>query len=153
ANRYRVAWTRQLTWPGLAGGEHLARRVIQPSSRGAILGRDLTVLARGPADAREYPQGAPFSLITGYVGAPTTPAQRRARVLDGWPGDSRYGQGGLEQSLDDAVGGAPRVDLVAVGSSGRRLLARHHGRRPRDVVTTLDASMQDTATALLAGVQ
>jgi beta-lactamase class D len=153
ANRYRVAWTKQMTWPGLTSGEHLARRVIAPDSRGAILARDMTVLARGPADAREYPQGAPFALITGYVAAPTTPAERRARVRAGWTGDSRYGQGGLEQSLDGALGGAPRVDLVAVGSSGRRLLARHHGRRPRSVVTTLDASLQETATALLAGQQ
>jgi penicillin-binding protein A len=150
-NGYRVAWTEQLTWPGLAAGEHLARRVVQPDSRGAILASDLTVLARGPADAREYPQGAPFSLVTGYVGAPSTPAERRARLQQGWSSDRRYGQGGLEQSLDDVLAGAPRVDLVAAGATGRRLLTRHHGRRPRDVVTTLDASLQETATSLLAG--
>jgi penicillin-binding protein A len=153
ASRYRIAWTEQQTWPGLTSGEHLARRVVRPTSRGAILARDQTVLARGSADAREYPQGAPFSLLTGYVAAPTTPADRRARLLAGWTDDSRYGQGGLEESLDDALGGAPRVDLDAVGPSGRRLLARHPGRRPRDVVTTLDASLQETATALLAGQQ
>jgi peptidoglycan glycosyltransferase len=153
ANRYRVAWTEQQTWPGLTSGEHLTRRVVRPASRGAILARDQTVLASGPADARVYPQGAAFSALTGYLATPTTPAERRARLLAGWTGDSRYGQGGLEQSLDDELGGAPRVDLDAVGPAGRRLLARHHGRRPHDVVTTLDASLQETATALLAGQQ
>ncbi len=148
---YRIAWTPQQTWPGLVAGEHLARRTIQPSTRGAILGRDRTVLARGPASAREYPQGTPFSLITGFVSAPETAADRRARALVGWPAGTPYGQGGLEQSLDDTLAGAPRVDLVAAGSSGDRLLARHAGRRPRAVVTTLDPSLQETATTLLDG--
>jgi peptidoglycan glycosyltransferase len=152
-NSYRVAWTRQQTWPGLVAGERLARRVVQPDSRGAILARDLTVLARGRADAREYPQGGAFSLITGYVDVAGSASDRRSRALQGWPADSRYGQGGLEQSLDATLAGAPRVDLVASGASGERLLARHHGRRPRDVVTTLDAALQETATELLAGQQ
>jgi cell division protein FtsI/penicillin-binding protein 2 len=148
-----VAWTPQQTWPGLVAGERLARRLKQPVSRGAILAGDKTVLAGGPADAREYPQGAPFSLITGSVGPPATPRDRRVRALEGWSSDSSYGQRGLEQSLDQTLAGAPQVDLVASGSSSDRLLVRHHGRRPRDVVTTLDAALQQTATSLLAGQQ
>ncbi|MDX6521942.1 MAG: penicillin-binding protein, partial [Gaiellales bacterium] len=148
---YRVAWTPQLVWPGLTTGEHLARRAEAPTTRGAILGRDLSVLAGGAPDAREYPQGAAFSLITGYVAAPDTAGKRRSRARQGWPASARYGQGGLEASLDDTLAGAPRVSLVAAGASGSRLLARHPGRRPRDVVTTLDVSLQETATTLLAG--
>jgi cell division protein FtsI/penicillin-binding protein 2 len=148
---YRVAWTPQLVWPGLTAGEHLARRAVAPTTRGAILSRDLTVLARGAADARTYPQGAAFSVITGYVAAPDTAAARRSRARQGWPAGTRYGQGGLEASLDETLAGAPRLSLLAVGASGNRLLARHPGRRPRDVVTTLDTSLQETATTLLAG--
>jgi penicillin-binding protein A len=151
ASGYRVAWTPQLVWPGLTASEHLVRHTVAPTTRGAILGRDLTVLARGAPDAREYPQGAAFSLITGYVGAPDTAAKRRSRVRQGWPANARYGQGGLEASLNDTLAGSPRVNLMAASASGNRLLARHPGRRPRDVVTTLDPSLQQTATTLLAG--
>jgi len=148
---YKVSWAPQMVWPGLASGEQLARVTRAPDHRGAILARDREVLARGPADNREYPQGAPFYTITGFVRGPQTRAERRARAAAGWPAGSWYGQGGLEQSLDGVLGGAPRIDLVAKGSAGTRLLARHHGRRPRDVVTTLDPTLQADATAALAG--
>jgi penicillin-binding protein A len=148
---YRIGWTPQLAWPGLLPGEHLSRTSRVPDHRGAILAGDRSVLADGPSDHRLYPQGAPFYTVTGFVRAPQTAAQRRRRVAQGWPATSQYGQGGLEQSLDPVLAGAPRIDLVAVGPSGQRLLARHHGRRPRDVVTTLDPALQVAATAALAG--
>jgi beta-lactamase class D len=148
---YKISWAPHMVWPGLTPGEQLARVARAPDHRGAILARDREVLARGPADNREYPQGAPFYTLTGFVRAPQTAAAKRARVASGWPAGSKYGQGGLEQSLDRALGGAPRLDLVAKGSAGTRLLARHHGRRPRDVVTTLDPTLQADATAALAG--
>ena len=47
------------------------------------------------------------------------------------------------------LGGEPRIDLVAQGGSGDRVLAKHPGRRPHDVETTLDASLQNTATDAL----
>jgi peptidoglycan glycosyltransferase len=148
---YRVAWSPEMVWPGLQPGEQLARVARAPDHRGAILDRDRHVLARGPAGNREYPQGAPFYTVTGFVRVPQTRADRRARVAAGWPASSKYGQGGLEQSLDRVLGGAPRIDLVAQGAAGTRLLGRHHGRRPRDVVTTLDSTLQEDATAALAG--
>ena len=127
------------------------RRAVAPTTRGAILGRDLTVLARGAADAREYPQGAALLADHGL----RCRARHRRDAAEprraGLAGRRRYGQGGLEASLDDMLAGAPRVSLVAAGASGNRLLARHPGRRPRSVVTTLDASLQRTATTLLAG--
>ena len=151
--RYRIAWAPQLTWPGLASGEHLTRRVTEPQTRGAILARDMTVLAAGPSDARVYPQGSAFALITGYVDRPPSAPDRAMRAHEGWSPATRYGQGGLELSLDATLAGAPRVDLLAAGAAGERLLARDAGRRPHDVVTTLDPSLQRTATALLAGQQ
>jgi len=148
---YRISWGPQMVWPGLEPGEQLARVSRAPDHRGAILDRNRQVLARGPAGNRVYPQGAPFYTLTGFVRAPQTPAERRARVAAGWPASSQYGQGGLEQSLDRVLGGAPRIDLVADGPAGSRLLGRHHGRRPRDVMTTLDPTLQADATAALAG--
>ena len=148
---YRISWAPHMAWPGLEPGEQLQRVARAPDHRGAILSHDRQVLARGPADNRQYPQGAPFYTITGFLRAPQTPAERRARVAAGWPAGAKYGQGGLEQSLDRILAGAPRIDLVAQGSNGTRLLARHHGRRPRDVVTTLDTTLQADATAALAG--
>ena len=148
---YKVSWGPQMAWPGLEQGEQLARKARAPDHRGAILSRTRQVLARGPASNREYPQGAPFYTITGFVRGPQNAAERRARLAAGWPAGSKYGQGGLEQSLDRTLGGAPRIDLMADGSAGTRLLARHHGRRPRDVVTTLDPTLQADATAALAG--
>ncbi|HEY0389996.1 MAG TPA: penicillin-binding transpeptidase domain-containing protein [Gaiellales bacterium] len=150
-NAYRIAWEPQLAWPGLARGERLERVSRVPDRRGRILSNDRQALAHGPANSREYPQGAPFYTITGFVRAPQTRAARRARVAAGWPAGAKYGQGGLEGSLDRVLGGAPRIDLVGEGVSGTRLLARHHGRRPRDVVTTLDPTLQADATAALAG--
>ena len=109
------------------------------------------MLARGPADAREYPQGAPYYRLTGFVGAPQTRGRAAPAGGRGLAGDRRYGQGGLEQSLDDVLAGVPRIDLDAVGAGRPRLIARHPGRRPHDVVTTLDADLQATATAALGG--
>src|SRR4051794_17447696 len=75
---YRISWAPEMVWPGLEPGEQLQQVARAPDRRGAILDRDRQVLARGPAGNREYPQGAPYYTITGFVRAPQTPAQRRA---------------------------------------------------------------------------
>jgi penicillin-binding protein A len=149
-DRYQIRWSPQLAWPGLAAGESLVRDIKEPGKRGAILAGDGTVLARGPADNREYPQGAPFYTLTGFVRAPQTAAERRARVAAGWEAETPYGQGGLEESLDTALGGAPQIDLDAKNATGdTRLIARHHGRSPHNVTTTLDPDLQSAATTAL----
>jgi cell division protein FtsI/penicillin-binding protein 2 len=149
--RYRIAWTPALTFPGLRAGEALERRVHAPEGRGRILARDGTVLAEGPAGNRSYPAGSSFALLTGFTKPPEAGAVA-ARRRAGWPAGRRYGQAGLEESLDDALGGKPRVRLVAApsapGSPGR-ILARKPGRKPRDVVTTIDPDLQTAAAAAL----
>src|SRR5690242_12263297 len=141
--RYMVAWTPALTFPGLRPGETLQARVHAPEGRGRILARDGTVLAEGPPGNRTYPAGSEFALVTGFTKPPEGDAvadRRRA----GWPAGRYYGQGGLEESLDPILGGRPRVRLVAApstpGSPGR-ILARKPGRKPKDVVTTIDPDM------------
>jgi peptidoglycan glycosyltransferase len=151
ARRYRVAWTPALTFPGLRPGETLERRVHAPQGRGRILAHDGTVLAEGPPGNRTYPAGTAFALVTGFTRAPEGDAIA-ARSKAGWPAGRQYGQGGLEESLDPVLGGLPRVRLVAApsapGSPGR-ILARKHGRKPKDVTTTIDPDIQAASAAAL----
>jgi cell division protein FtsI/penicillin-binding protein 2 len=148
---YRIAWTPSLTFPGLRPGETLAARVHAPEGRGRILARDGTVLAEGRPGNRVYPAGSEFALLTGFTKAPEGDAIV-ARREAGWPAGRKYGQGGLEESLDEPLGGLPRVRLVASPSAPGgpvRILARKPGRKPKDVVTTIDADMQAAAATAL----
>ena len=65
-DRYLISWTPELVWPGLQPGEQLVSAAKPPDHRGAILSTNRMVLARGPADDRQYPQGAPFYTLTGF---------------------------------------------------------------------------------------
>ena len=149
--RYLIAWTPALAFPGLRQGETLEARVHAPAGRGRILARDGTVLAEGPPGNRTYPAGSEFALVTGFTKAPEGDAVA-ARRNAGWPAGRKYGQGGLEESLDPILGGRPRERLVAApsapGSPGR-ILARKPGRKPKDVVTTIDPDMQAAAATAL----
>jgi cell division protein FtsI/penicillin-binding protein 2 len=148
-DRYRVEWSPALTFPGLADGQHLARQATAPQRRGAILAADHSVLARGPAAAREYPQGSSFALITGYVAAPKTRDAIVTRRAAGWPAAAAYGQGGLEESLDPVLGGQPRIRLQAVGGATPTVLATRPGVPAHNVVTTLSVTDQEAATTAL----
>ncbi len=150
AGGMRVAWTRALTFPGLAAGERLHVDVQAPTTRGRILDRSGAVLAEGPPTARTYPQGSPFAVVTGYVKAPQG-AQVAVRTKAGWPAGEPYGQGGLEQSLDPILAGSPRFVLQAEPAAGGspRVLAVHPGHRPRDVTTTMRVSVQEAAVTAL----
>jgi Penicillin binding protein transpeptidase domain/Penicillin-binding Protein dimerisation domain/NTF2-like N-terminal transpeptidase domain len=145
---YRVVWSPALAFPGLRRGEQLVARSHPPTTRGVIKASDGTILAEGPPDDRVYPQGSPFSLITGYV-KPPDPEQVAAREAAGWPASRPYGQGGLEQSLDRILAGAPRLDLVARSATGKRVLAVNPGRAPHGVTTTLDVPLQKAAATAL----
>jgi transpeptidase family protein/penicillin-binding protein len=148
----RVSWTRALCFPGLEPGERLVRHIAVPPGRGRILDFTGNVLAEGPATDRTYPQGPAFALVTGYVKAPSTPADVAERERAGWPATQPYGQGGLERSLDPILAGSPRFVLRAVSTSGaRRVLAARAGHRPRDVTTTLRVPIQAAATNALGG--
>jgi hypothetical protein len=148
----RVAWTRALTFPGLATGEHLAVTAVAPAGRGRILDRSGQVLAEGPATARTYPQGSAFAVVTGFVKRPASAAVA-TRVRAGWPATQPYGQGGLEESLDPLLAGTPRFVLRAVAKAGGlgRVLAVHPGTNPQDVTTTLRVPIQQAATTALGG--
>jgi penicillin-binding protein A len=146
----RVAWTRALTFPGLAMGEHLAVNARAPTGRGRILDRSGRVLAEGPATARTYPQGPAFAVVTGFVKAPA-PAAVATRVRAGWPATQPYGQGGLEESLDPLLAGTPRFVLRAVAKTTGvgSVIAVHPGTNPQDVTTTLRVPIQQAAATAL----
>ena len=145
----RVAWSATMAWPGLRRGEHLERKVLVPARRGIIFSRDMTALAEGPAVHRVYPQGAAFSRLTGYVQGPQTPTATAARAKIGWPSTTPYGQGGLEQSLDPILAGVPTIQLTATGNGATRVIAMRAGRKPENVVTTLDPTLQADTVNLL----
>ena len=143
--QYLVAWKPFMTFPGLTDGETLERVYKVPKSRGAILSKDSEPLAIGPRDARRYPAGTPFALITGFVRTPESTADLAQRRTLGWS-DEEYGQAGLERSLDPTLSGRPGVRLVARSADGRgRRLAGHAGRHPHNVKTTLSAPVQEAA--------
>jgi penicillin-binding protein A len=152
AHGQRVAWTRALTFPGLAAGERLQVHVRVPKARGRILDRTGAVLAEGPATDRTYPQGSAFAVVTGYMKPPQGP-QVAARVKAGWPATEPFGQGGLEASLDPILSGSPRFVLWAkpVAGGPPHVLAVRPGRSPHDVTTTLRVSLQDAAATALGG--
>jgi cell division protein FtsI/penicillin-binding protein 2 len=145
---YRVVWNPSLAFPGLQPGEELRAKAHPPTTRGTIKASNGMILAEGPPDDRVYPQGSPFSLITGYVKPPDA-RQVAAREAAGWPAGRPYGQGGLEESLDRILAGAPRINLIAVSPSGKRVLAVNPGRAPHGVTTTLDVSLQKAAATAL----
>ena len=147
--QYLVAWKPFMTFPGLTDGETLERVYKVPKSRGAILSQDSEPLAIGPRDARRYPAGTPFALITGFVRTPESAADLAQRRTLGWS-DEEYGQAGLERSLDPSLSGRPGVRLVARSADGQgRRLAGHAGRHPHNVKTTLSVPVQEAAATAL----
>ena len=102
-----------MTFPGLAAGRDPGARVPAcPRAAARSSPTDSEPLAIGPRDARQYPQGTPFALITGFVRTPQSGPDLARREALGW-GDSEYGQAGLERSLDPTLSGRPGIRLVA----------------------------------------
>jgi len=118
-----VDWDASLVFPGLATGEHLENRV-DLAPRAAILARDGTALAEGPAGEREHPLGSAAIDVTGEIGeAAEEDLMKLAR--QGFPAGTPVGVSGLEQLLPDRLPadqpGDPAQDLHV--ETGRRLRA------------------------------
>jgi peptidoglycan glycosyltransferase len=113
----RVRWSRSLAFPGLHEGELLSRRTALPP-RAALLAREGSVLAQGPATAagtRSSPLGAAASAIVGEVGP--IPASRLQALQDeGVPPNAIVGVSGLELAADARLRGTPGGELLAVRS-------------------------------------
>jgi penicillin-binding protein A len=146
-----VAWDPSLVFPGLEPGEHLENR-IDLAPRAAILARDGTALAEGPAEEREHPLGSAAIDVTGEVGeAAEEDVARLAR--QGFPAGTPVGVSGLEQAFNARLAGRPGGSLLAVAEEGgsARILAQAEPRPGAPVKTTIDPDLQTAAVAGLAG--
>jgi cell division protein FtsI/penicillin-binding protein 2 len=146
-----VEWDESLAFPGLERGEELAADV-ELAERAPILARDGTVLAEGPAQEREHPIGGAAIDVTGEVGeADEEELTRLAR--HGFPPETPVGISGLERAFNDRLAGKPGGSLLAVAADGSsvRTLAKSKPQPGAPVKTTIDADLQETAVAALAG--
>jgi penicillin-binding protein 2 len=92
---------------------------------------------------RSYPLGESAAHAIGYV-APVSEAESSGDPLLELP-DFRIGKNGIEKSQDAELRGKAGTSQIEVNAFGRivRELARAPGRSGNDVVSCLDAAMQD----------
>jgi cell division protein FtsI/penicillin-binding protein 2 len=146
-----IAWDSSLVFPGLHSGEHLESR-IELAPRAPILAADGTPLAEGPAEARAHPIGSAAIDVTGEVG---TAAEDEAETLarQGFSPETPVGVSGLEQAFNARLAGKPGGSLLAVrdGDGRSRTIAASEPVPGSPVKTTIDAGLQESAVAALAG--
>jgi cell division protein FtsI/penicillin-binding protein 2 len=146
-----VDWDASLVFPGLAAGEHLENRV-DLAPRAAILARDGTALAEGPATEREHPLGSAAIDVTGEIGeAAEEDLPKLAR--QGFPAGTPVGVSGLEQAFNSRLAGKPGGSLLAVEDEGgsARILSQAEPQPGAPVKTTIDPDLQVEAVSALAG--
>jgi penicillin-binding protein 2 len=99
-----------------------------------------------PGVTRRYPFGEMASHVIGYVAAVSEQELTGDPLLE-LP-DFRIGKAGVEKSQDAELRGTAGTSQVEVNAFGRvvRELARVAGKPGRDVVTSIDMSMQEFAT-------
>ena len=117
------------------------RRQFNPAhwiQRGRILDRRGRVLAesrnRDGAAERVYPYGPIFSHAVGYA-------------------DARFGLSGIEAIANRALNGSTLDSLDDWSELGRQLLTQNKRPRGQDLVTTLDATLQQLAVERLAAAK
>jgi cell division protein FtsI/penicillin-binding protein 2 len=146
-----VEWNESLVFPGLRPSEELAADV-ELAERAPILARDGAVLAEGPAEERQHPIGTAAIDVTGEVGeAPEEEWPQLARR--GFSPETPVGISGLERAFNARLAGKPGGKLLAVAEDGSsvRTLSQGKPQKGAPVKTTIDADLQETAVAALAG--
>ena len=146
-----VEWAPNLVFPGLERGEYLEGRV-ELAPRAAILARDGSPLAEGPAAAREHPLGTAAIDVTGEVGtAPEEDLPKLAR--QGFAADTPVGVSGLELAFNARLAGKPGGSLLAASEDGgaTRVVAQSEPEPGAPVKTTIDPELQESAVSALAG--
>jgi cell division protein FtsI/penicillin-binding protein 2 len=137
----RIAWSQNLTFPGVQRGQRLERSMRLPR-RADILARDGTPLAAG--EERSSPLGAAATAIAGQLGPP--PAERVARLRElGVPDDAQVGLTGLERIFQEDVAGRPGGTLRA----GAHVLAQSTPRAAPAVRSSIDPQVQRAAVEAL----
>jgi peptidoglycan glycosyltransferase len=138
-----VDWRAQLVFPGLRAGETL-RRETTLAARGAILARDGTPLAKGPARLSDL--GPLAAEVAGRVG-PAPPERADELARRGVPEGAPVGLNGLEREFDERLAGTPGGTLRA----GARVIARAEPQAGVDVRSAIDPDIQRAAVEALAG--
>jgi hypothetical protein len=140
----RVAWSRNLAFPGLETGQRLTRSATMPP-RGTILFRDgATPIAKGAARTSTASADV-VGAIRGELG-PIPEADRDRYVQHGIPLDTRVGKNGLERLLDDRLVGRPGLTLRA----GNRVIGRQRPRQAKAVVSSISLPAMQAAVAAQA---
>jgi peptidoglycan glycosyltransferase len=146
-----IEWDPSLAFPGLGPGEHLENQ-IELAPRAQILAADGTPLAEGPAAEREHPLGSAAIDVTGEIGTPSG-ADMAKLARHGFAADTPVGISGLERAFNTRLAGKPGGSLLALNESGAsvRVLAQARPQPGAPVQTTIDAGLQESAVAALAG--
>jgi peptidoglycan glycosyltransferase len=146
-----IAWQPRLVFPGLRDAEHLESQ-IELAPRAAILARDGTPLAEGPAEAREHPLGSAAIDVTGEVGE-AEEADAEALARQGFAPETPVGISGLERAFNARLAGRPGGSLLAVSDvdGSTRVLAKAEPRPGAAVKTTIDPDLQVATVDALAG--
>jgi cell division protein FtsI/penicillin-binding protein 2 len=139
----QVRFDRSLSFPGLRPGEHL-HRVVSLAPRAALLARNGTPLAQGPARTSPIPSTA--SGIVGVLG-PIPAADRARDTALGYPPDAKVGLDGLERIFETELAGTPGGELLA----GTRSLARRAPTPGHDVTTTIDPAIEQAVITAIGG--
>ncbi|MEV4419680.1 penicillin-binding transpeptidase domain-containing protein, partial [Patulibacter sp. NPDC049589] len=135
----RVAWSRNLTFPGLGTGEQLSRASVVPP-RGTILFRDgTTPIAKGAARTSTAPEDV-VKEIRGSLGPIPDTDKRRYQDL-GIPSTTQVGVSGLERLLNDDLIGRPGLTLKA----GDRVIGRQKAKQAKAVVSSISLPMMQAA--------
>ena len=139
----KILWSPSQVFPGLQPGEKLSRETVMPT-RGTLLARDGTVLAKGPDRASPIPEVA--SQVVGQVG-PVPPELALETSSLGYPPNAQVGISGLERIFNPQLGGRPSGTLKA----GPRTIGRSAGAPGQTVRTTISPSLERVTTAAVAG--
>ena len=107
---------------------------------------------------RQYPLGAPFAHVVGYIGRISDRDVERLREegrLSNYRGSDHIGKLGVERSYEPWLHGQTGVERVEVDSAGRamRTLSRTSPRPGHDLTLHLDAGLQQVAEEVFGKFQ
>jgi peptidoglycan glycosyltransferase len=155
----KVAWNPYLTFPGLAPGERVGRRLTL-GRRAPIMAKHGVALATGPTSNRSSPLGSDAIDVAGETGLPDSERQAQLQRA-GYPTNQATGVSGLELGFNSRLAGKPSGQLLAVregtslpdvpsGAKGR-VLASTQGSPGQPVRTTIDPRLQTITVNALGG--
>lgn len=105
-----------------------------------------------PYLTRNYPYGAEFAHVTGYVGRIDEKEQARLDP-DRYAGTTHIGKTGLEKQYEDLLHGTPGYELVEVNADQRplRVLQRVPAKPGRNLYLTIDERLQRATITAFGG--